>query len=110
MGKFELYEGKNKKFYFRLKAGNGQVILVSQGYSAKPAAKNGIKSVKTNVVKDEQFDRKESKNGKHYFNLIARNKEIIGSSEMYESKTSMENGIKSVGKNAPDAEIFDVEA
>ena len=109
MGKFEVYEGANKKFYFRLKAGNGQVILVSQGYQSKASAKAGIRSVKTNAVKDEHFDRKESKNDKQYFNLIARNKEIIGSSEMYESKSSMENGIKSVAKNAPEAEVFDVE-
>lgn len=110
MGKFELYEGKNKKFYFRLKAGNNQVILVSQGYSTKPGAKGGIKSVKTNATKDVQFDRKESKDGKHYFNLIARNKEIIGSSEMYASKAGMENGIKSVAKNAPEAEICAIKA
>ncbi|PID52451.1 MAG: hypothetical protein CR972_02060 [Candidatus Moraniibacteriota bacterium] len=109
MGKFEVYEGNNQTFYFRLKAGNGQVILASQGYQTKASAKAGIRSVKTNAIKDAQFDRKESKNGKHFFNLVARNKEIIGSSEMYESKTSMENGIKSVGKNAPDAEVFDVE-
>lgn len=110
MGKFEVYEGKSSKFYFRLKAGNGQIILASQGYKSKTAAKCGIRSVKSNAVKDEQFDRKESKDGKHYFNLVARNKEIIGSSEMYNSKSSMENGIKSIGKNAPEAETFDVEA
>ncbi len=109
MGKFEVYEGNGGKYYFRLKAGNGQVILASQGYKTKASAKAGIASVKTNAVKDAQFDRKESKNGKQFFNLVARNKEIIGSSEMYESKASMENGIASVSKNAPDAEIVDVE-
>lgn len=110
MGKFEIYKGHDDKFYFRLKAGNGQVILVSQGYSTKPAAKNGIKSVKTNALNDTQFDRKESKNQKFFFNLLAKNKEIIGSSEMYETKASVNNGIKSVAKNAPAAGIFEVEA
>jgi len=47
----------------------------------------------------------ESKNGKPFFNLKASNGKVIGSSEMYESLSSMENGIASVIKNAPFAEI-----
>ena len=44
--KFELYTGKNGQYYFRLKARNGQVILVSEGYSSKSGCENGINSVK----------------------------------------------------------------
>ncbi len=110
MGKFEVYEGNGGKYYFRLKAGNGEVILASQGYASKASALSGIESVKNNAVVDAQFDRKESKDGKHYFNLVAKNQEIIGLSEMYESKASMENGIASVGKNAPDADVKDLDA
>ncbi len=105
-----MYEGNGGKYYFRLKAGNGEVILASQGYASKASALSGIESVKNNAVVDAQFDRKESKDGKHYFNLVAKNQEIIGSSEMYESKASMENGIASVGKNAPDADVKDLDA
>ena len=32
-GKFEIFLGKNDEFYFRLKAGNGQIILGSEGYT-----------------------------------------------------------------------------
>jgi uncharacterized protein len=108
MGKFEVFEGKGKKFFFRLKAGNGQVILSSQGYKTKASAKSGIRAVKTNALKEKQFDIKKSKDGKHYFNLVARNKEIIGSSEMYNSRSGAENGIRSIAKNAPEAETMDV--
>ena len=48
-----------------------------------------------------QFERKEAKNGKHYFVLKAKNHQIIGQSEMYDSEASMENGIKSVMSNGP---------
>ncbi len=45
------------------------------------------------------------KNGEYQFNLKATNGQIIGSSEMYESKASCENGIESVKKNAPEATV-----
>jgi uncharacterized protein YegP (UPF0339 family) len=48
-GKFELYEDKSGGFRFRLKAGNGEVIAVSESYKTKAGALNGIESVKTNA-------------------------------------------------------------
>ena len=110
MGKFEVFTSpKDGKHYFRLKAGNGQVILTSQGYAGKSGCENGIASVKSNCGNDDLFDRKEAKNGKFHFNLLAKNKQIIGSSQMYAEKAGMENGIASVKKNAPDAPIVTVE-
>ena len=47
--KFEVYEDKAGKFRFRLKATNGQIIAVSEGYKAKASCMNGIESVKTNA-------------------------------------------------------------
>ena len=40
-GKFEIYKDKKGEFRFRLKAGNGQIILASEGYKAKTSCKNG---------------------------------------------------------------------
>jgi uncharacterized protein len=105
--KFVLKTGKNKQIYFHLTAKNGEPILSSEGYKSKSGAKNGIKSVMTNAPDDGQFKRKVAKNGKNYFNLIAKNNQVIGSSEMYESSKAMENGIKSVAKNAPIAGVED---
>lgn len=108
MGKFEITKRKNDEFKFNLKAGNGQVILTSEGYKSKAGCKNGIESVKKNSQDDNRFKRLEAKNGKPYFNLIATNGQIIGTSEMYESTSSRDNGIESVKTNAPDAEINDL--
>lgn len=107
--KFELFQSENnEKFYFRLKAKNGQIILTSQGYANKAGAKNGIESVMKNAASDDNFDRKEAKNGKFHFNLLAANKQIIGSSQMYASKSGMENGIESVKTNAVKANMVEV--
>ncbi len=48
--KFEVYEDKAGEFRFRLKATNGQIIAVSEGYKAKASCMNGIESVKKNAV------------------------------------------------------------
>lgn len=47
------------------------------------------------------------KNGVFHFNFKTSNGQVIGSSEMYESEASCENGIVSVKKNAPGATIED---
>ena len=47
--KFELYEDKGGEFRFRLKARNGQIIAVSEGYTTKAACENGIESVRKNA-------------------------------------------------------------
>lgn len=51
--KFEVYVDKAGEFRFRLKARNGEIILASEGYSAKPGCKNGIESVKRNAPEAE---------------------------------------------------------
>lgn len=105
MGTFVINKRKDGDFQFNLKAGNGQIILTSEGYTTRAACDNGIESVKKNASDDARFERKESSNGKPYFNLKAANGQVIGKSELYESVASMENGIESVKKNAPDAEV-----
>lgn len=106
-GKFELYTDKAGEFRFRLKAGNGQIILASEGYKAKASALNGIESVRKNSQDDARFERAETKGGKPRFNLKATNGQVIGTSETYESTSARDNGIASVAKNAPDAALDD---
>lgn len=48
--KFEIYLDKAGEYRFRLKARNGEPILASEGYTAKAGCKNGIESVRKNVV------------------------------------------------------------
>ena len=97
---FELFQSeKTQKFHFRLKAGNGEIIMQSQGYKDKGGAENGIASVAKNGTDESKFEKKEASNGKFYFVLKAGNGQIIGQSQQYKSESGRDNGIKSVGKN-----------
>lgn len=105
--KFELYTDNAGEFRFRLKAGNGENILASEGYKQKASAENGIASVKKNAGDDARYERKETSSGKHMFNLKATNGQVIGNSQSYASASSRDGGIESVKKNAPDATVDD---
>lgn len=48
--KFEIFKDKSGEFRFRLKAKNGQIIAASEGYVKKDSCKNGIESVRRNVI------------------------------------------------------------
>ncbi len=51
--KFEVYEDKAGEFRFRLKARNGQIIAVSEGYKQKASCLNGVESVRKNAADAE---------------------------------------------------------
>ena len=121
MGKFILKQTKTG-YKFDLKATNGQVIATSEIYTTEAACKNGIESVRKNaavanledqtvenyeVAKHPKFEIYADKAGEFRFRLKARNGEIIATSEGYSSKAACENGIESVKKNAPEAEIVE---
>lgn len=107
MAKFEITMRKNGEFQFNLKASNGEIILTSEGYTTKSSCLSGIESVKKNAVEEKRFEKLVAKNGKPYFTLKATNGQIIGQSQMYASERNRDNGIASVMKNAPDAEIVE---
>ncbi|MHA4741464.1 YegP family protein [Dyadobacter sp. MSC1_007] len=99
MGKFVITQRKDGEFQFNLKAGNGEIILTSEGYVSKAGCKNGIESVRTNSQEDVRYERIEAKTGRWRFTLKSANGQVIGTSEAYESKAGMEAGIASVKKN-----------
>ena len=105
--RFEIFVGGKKQFYFRLMAPNNEIILRSEGYTTKASCKKGIQSIKKNAGKDARYLRQTSRDGQQFFNLIAANHRIIGTSERYKSKSGMENGIESVKTNARSAKVND---
>ena len=120
MGKFTIKETKTG-YTFNLKAPNGEIIAAgSEVYVSKKNCENGIASVQKNapiapvedqtvenyeVQKHPKFEVYVDKAGEFRFRLKASNGEIIAVSEGYTRKPSCFNGIESVRKNAPDAEI-----
>jgi uncharacterized protein YegP (UPF0339 family) len=106
-GKFECYKDKADEYRFRLKAGNGETILASEGYKSKASCTNGIESVIKNSALPERFIKKQTDKGNFRFSLTASNGQVIGVSENYSSESGCDNGMKSVAKSAPDASIDD---
>ena len=124
MGKFAVKTVKTG-IKFDLKAGNGEVIASSEVYSSDAACRKGIESVRRNAVEAKledqtvedfakvthpKFELYVDKAGEFRFRLKAKNGETIAVSEGYKSKASCLNGIESVRRNAPEAEIFFVES
>lgn len=104
---FEIYKDKAGEFRFHLKAANGEIILVSEGYKQHASAVHGIESVKKNASNDAHYERKTATSGKAHFNLKARNGEVIESSQLYASEQTRDQGIEAVKKTAPEATIKD---
>jgi hypothetical protein len=123
MGKF-IVKQVSSGYKFDLKANNGETIATSEVYSSKSACLGGVESVKNNApvaavedqtadpvvsAKNPKFEVYADKAGEFRFRLKARNGEIIAVSEGYKSKSSCQNGIESVRKNAKDSTIEIVE-
>ena len=107
--KFQLFQSEaNREFYFRLRAINGEIILASEGYTAKAACLNGIESVKVNAPNAGRYDSRTANNGQYYFVLTAANRQVIGVSEMYTSAAARNNGIQAVMRTAPEAPVEDL--
>lgn len=106
-GKFECYKDKAGEFRFRLKAGNGETILSSEGYKSKASCTNGIESVRKNSANPDRFVKKETASGKFRFNLTAANGQVIGTSQSYSSASGCSGGIKSVAASAAGAKVDD---
>ena len=123
MGKF-IIKDTNTGIKFDLKAGNGEVIATSEVYTTEAACRNGVDSVIRNapiaaiedqtvegyeVCKHPKFEVYLDKAGEYRFRLKATNGQIIAVGEGYKAKASCLNGIESVKKNAPDAEVVEEE-
>ena len=123
MGKFVIKK-TNTGIKFDLKAGNGEAIATSEVYTTEASCRKGIESVRKNApvagvenqtvegfetVKHPKFEIYLDKAGEYRFRLKATNGEIIAVSEGYKAMAGCENGIASVKKNAPDAEIVEAE-
>ena len=106
-GKFELFKDKKGEFRFRLRAGNGEIVLASESYKDRAGALNGVESVRKNAGDAARYAKKAAAGGKHHFVLKAANNQVIGQSEMYDSETSCDSGVKSAMAGAAGATLDD---
>jgi len=108
---------------FDLNASNGQTVATSEVYKTAAACRRGIESVRKHApvapIEDQttdgfkaasnpKFELYRDKSGAFRFRLKSRNGKVIATGEAYSTKAACENGIESVRKNAPDAQIEEI--
>lgn len=109
--KFELYEGVDGEYRFRLLDPSGKKLGASEGYKNKSGAENGIASVKKNAVDLNNFSVFKGSDEYFYFHLKAQNGEIIlRSSWKYEKKEQANKAVAAVSLYAPTANVSDLTA
>ena len=107
-------------YKFDLRSANGQVILTSEVYTSRAAARKGAASVRLiapvaplenrteepiQPQPNPKFELYQDKAGQFRFRLKARNGKIVGISEGYSNRSGCLNGMESVRKNAPEAQM-----
>lgn len=105
-GYFNIESRADGQFMFNLKAGS-ETVLTSEAYTTRAAAMNGLESVKTNASNEDRYKRTTTPDGRFRFALHAANGQTVGSSDYFESEAARDDGIESVKKHGPDAELED---
>ena len=103
--RFEVFEGADSRFYFRLYSGNGAQVLRSQGYSDEANALNGAFLVAEYGVSPAAYKVTQTSTG-WYFNLVAPNNRVIATSEIYSSKYNAERARDSIIALLPAVELL----
>ena len=115
--RFELRESTNGQHYFVLKARNGRTIGTSEMYSTAYNAQRGADAVKRNVGEyldwlanrtGARFQTFQGGDDRFYFNLYARNGEVVLTSQGYSSEESALNGTFLVSYHAADERSYDI--
>lgn len=96
-GKYEVYPEAGG-FKYRLKASNGEILVVSQAYASKAGATSGIETFKKNVA-EGVFEFYTDKSNYTQFLLYTANKSrLIATGEFYESVQRAQSAAESVKK------------
>jgi uncharacterized protein YegP (UPF0339 family) len=105
---FEIFRSAaSGQYHYRLRAANGEIILSSEGYTAKSSCLQGIASVRANATDMTRYIRHDSYMN-YTFVLKAINGETIGRSESYLTPAGRDVGICAVKRAAPIAVIEDL--
>ncbi len=90
---FEKYKDIEDQWRFRVRTHYNRVLFRSEGYLADASIENGISSVMENGIEEEQYRRETAVDGTFYFNLIAKNNKIIGTSMFHETAAARDKNI-----------------
>ena len=94
--RIETFKGIDDRFYFHVVAANGEVVLQSESYESLSAAKGGVASTLDNAAQTSSVEMRTAKSGDSFFVIKAKNGEVIGTSEMYASRSNADEGAKTL--------------
>src|SRR5262245_39579903 len=101
-----ILKNSGDQFSFQLRAAtSSEVILSSERYARKSHALEGIASVKASAASRSCFRQKRSPGGEAYFELRARNGEVVATSQMFASERARDASLAAVHADAPAAVI-----
>jgi uncharacterized protein YegP (UPF0339 family) len=93
------------QFTFELEAGGN--MLSGEHYVRKANALFRIESLRVNAANEACYQRKIAPSGHPYFILRAANNDILGTSELYDSRAARDAGIAAMRTHAPHAVLED---
>lgn len=103
-GKWLICKNEDDSYYFELRASNGEKLLASINYTSVSGAKNGIKTHKNNIQKNN-IVISQNKKGQYFFKLLNGSKQLLCTGETYPTKTGCESAVESVKRFAETAVI-----
>ena len=107
-GKYEIFPEAGL-FKYRLKASNGEILLVSGGYTSRNGAETGIATLKKNIALGKGVIVVD-KNGFAQFRIYTTNgARVILAGEFYDKQTSAEKALASTEKFALTDKIIQLE-
>ena len=105
MALFKIFKDKTGRFRFLLKSNKNQIIFTSKGYSSRLICFSQIQLIKRYALRDEKYERHISQSDSPYFTFKVFKNEVVGVSEKFLNKGTMENIITLIKTNAIKAEI-----
>lgn len=93
-------------FRFNLHAKNGEIVMSSESYTTKAAAWNGAFAIQTAAATATSFTLKTSTDSRFYFVLTAENGQVVGTSQMYTTKSAAQAGVTSVQSLLPGMDLI----
>ena len=106
-GKYEIYFD-GAKYFYQLKASNGEILVVSELYTSKDGVYNAIDAVKRNVV-DGRVVVGSDKRGLYQFTLLAKNHRKLVMSANYPTEKGAINASESFKRFAHDAKVYEID-
>ncbi len=106
--KFQIYQGCDRKFHFRLKSTQQETLFVSEGFRTKAGAMRGIASLMHHARYQTSYYRRLNTNYRYYFVIKSRDGIVLGASQLYDSRKERETGMETVKKASQSCRVDDL--